>query len=60
MIQFQCHLESTNSRFRLVNVLLRKFDTSSKKETKMIKKFYDEKPKKKPKKYIKALSNIFL
>ena len=36
-IQFHWQLETTNSHFWLVNILLRKFDTSSKKEMKMIK-----------------------
>ena len=36
-IQFHWHLETTNSRFWLVNMLFLKFDTSSKKEIKMIK-----------------------
>ena len=36
-IQFHWHLETTNSRFWLVNMLFLKFDTLSKKEIKMIK-----------------------
>ena len=36
-IQFHWQLETANSRFWLVNIMLRKFDTSSKKEMKMIK-----------------------
>ena len=36
-IQLHWHLDTTNSRFWLVNMLLRKFDTLSKKEMKMIK-----------------------
>ena len=44
MLQFYWQLEATNSCFWLVNILLRKFYTSSKKEMKMIKlKFCDEK-----------------
>ena len=38
IIQFHWHLETTNSRFWLVNILLRKFDTLLEKEMKMIKK----------------------
>ena len=37
IIQFHWSLDTTNSRFWLVNMLLRKFHTLSKKETKMIK-----------------------
>ena len=36
-IQFHWQLETTNSRFWLVNILLPKFDTSSKKVMKIIK-----------------------
>ena len=47
-MQFHWQLETTNSRFWLVNILLRKFDTLSKKETKWEKrKFCDEKQNKK-------------
>ena len=37
IIQFRWQFENTNSRFWLVNTLLRKFETLSKKEIKMIK-----------------------
>ena len=37
IIQFRWQLETTNSRFWLVNILLQKFDTLSEKEMKMIK-----------------------
>ena len=43
-IQFHWHLETTNFRFWLVNILLRKLDTSSKKNNDK-NKFYDEKQK---------------
>ena len=62
-IQFHWQLETINSRFWLVNILLRKFDTSSKKEMKMIKTqilWCKTKKKKMPQKYINALSNIVL
>ena len=36
-MQFRSQLETTNSRFWLVNILLRKFETLSKKEIKIIK-----------------------
>ena len=45
----------TNSYFLLVNIVLRKFDTSSKEEMKWKKhKFYDEKQNKNAKKYMKT------
>ena len=51
-ILFQWQLETTNSCFWLVNIVLRKFDTPWKKETKMIKTdtFNDEKQNKNAKK----------
>ena len=51
-ILFQWQLETTNLCFWLVNIVLRKFDTSWKKETKMIKTdtFNDEKQNKNAKK----------
>ena len=51
-VLFQWQLESTNSCFWLVKIVLRKFDTSWKKETKMIKTdtFNDEKQNKNAKK----------
>ena len=59
-IQFHWKFETTNSRFWLVMIQLRKFDTSSKKEIKMIKtQILWGKTTTKAKKYIKALSNIF-
>ena len=60
-IQFHRKLETTNSRFWLVNILLLKFDTLSKKEMKMIKTqilWWWKTTRKKN--FIKALSNIFL
>ena len=44
-IQFRWQLETTNSRFWLVNILLRKFDNLSKKKRNENdkNKFYDEK-----------------
>ena len=60
-IQFRWQLETTKSRFWLVNVRLPKFDTLSEKEMKMIKTHFVMKNNKNmPKKYIKILSNIFL
>ena len=58
-IQLHWHLDTTNSRFWLVNMLLRKFDTLSKKEMKMIKTqiLWRKAAKKMSKKYMKALSN---
>ena len=39
-IQFRWQLESTNSRFWLVKILLRKFDTLSEKQQKNAKKLH--------------------
>ena len=59
-LQFHWQLETANSHFWLVNILLRKFDTSSKKRIQNDKNTnFMIKKKKLPKKYIKALSNIF-
>ena len=60
-IQFHWQLETTNSRFWLINILLRKFDTLSEKEMKITKtQIMWWKNKKMPKKFKKVLSNIFL
>ena len=55
-MQFHWQLETTNLRFWLVNILLRKFDTLSKKEIKMIKTNFmmKKKTKKTTKKYQKS------
>ena len=63
MIQFHWQLETINSRFWLLNILLRKFDISTKKEMKMTKTDFmmkNNNNNKVPKKYIKTLSNVFL
>ena len=60
-MQFRWQLETTNSRFWFVNILLRKFDALSEKEMKMINtNFVMKNNKKMPKKHIKVLNNIFL
>ena len=61
-IQFRWQLETTNSGFWVVNVLLRKFNTLPEKRNENDKNtnFVMKNNKKMPKKYIKVLSNIFL
>ena len=57
-IQFHWHLDTINSRFWIVNMLLQKFDTLLRKRSENDKnKFYDEKQRKMSKRYMKAVSN---
>ena len=61
-IQFHWHLDTTNSRFWLVNILLWKFDTLSKKRNENDKNtnFMMKNSKKMSKKYMKALIRLGL
>ena len=58
-MQFHWQLETTNSRFWLVNILLRKFDTSSKRKKMITTNFMMKNNKDMSKKNIKVLNSFF-